>query len=129
TGTPWQAIGSSLSRAPGAGARAGPCGPGSTTSTTAPTRPSSASRGRSARSGSGSVGSACDANPHRIGPLMEPRATGAETPAFVLIAAGLLFVFQFRLGVSLIAGLLAYTLLALVFRLIRGGRLSHGAAK
>ncbi len=60
---------------------------------------------------------------------MKPRATGAETAAFVLVAAGLLFVFQFRLGVSLIAGLLAYTLLALVFRLIRGGRLSHGAAK
>src|SRR3989441_12102383 len=60
---------------------------------------------------------------------MEPRATGAETAAFVLVAAGLLFVFQFRLGVSLIAGLLAYTLLALAFRLIRGGRLSHGAAK
>src|SRR6266511_1672769 len=60
---------------------------------------------------------------------MEPRATGAETAAFVLVAGGLLFVFQFRLGVSLIAGLLAYTLLALAFRLIQGGRLSHGAAK
>src|SRR5438128_1523751 len=59
---------------------------------------------------------------------MEPRATGAETAAFVLVAGGLLFVFQFRLGVSLIAGLLAYTLLALAFRLIQGGRLSHGAA-
>jgi predicted PurR-regulated permease PerM len=60
---------------------------------------------------------------------MEPRATGAETAAFVMIAAGLLFVFQFHLGISLIAGLLAYTLLAVAFRLIRGPRLSHGAAK
>jgi predicted PurR-regulated permease PerM len=60
---------------------------------------------------------------------MELRATGAETAAFVMIAAGLLFVFQFHLGISLIAGLLAYTLLAVAFRLIRGPRLSHGAAK
>src|SRR5260370_40459444 len=60
---------------------------------------------------------------------MESRATSAETAAFVLIAAGLLFVFRFHLGVSLIAGLLAYTLLALAFRLIRSPRLSHGAAK
>src|SRR6266542_8668 len=56
---------------------------------------------------------------------MEPRATGAETAAFVLVAGGLLFVFQFRLGVSLIAGLLAYTLLALAFRLIQRGRAPH----
>jgi predicted PurR-regulated permease PerM len=60
---------------------------------------------------------------------MEPPPSGAEKAAFVLAGAGLLFVFHYHLVVSLLAGLLAHTLLARASRLIRGERLSHGAAK
>src|SRR5258706_15296313 len=54
---------------------------------------------------------------------------GAEKAAFLLAAAALLFVFHFGLAVSLLAGLLAHTLLHPTFHLIRGERLSPGVAR
>src|SRR5258706_11258602 len=60
---------------------------------------------------------------------MSPPDDGAEKAAFLLAAAALLFVFHYGLAVSLLAGLLAHTLLHRAFRLIRGERLSTGVAK
>ncbi len=60
---------------------------------------------------------------------MNPPDDGAEKAAFLLAAAALLFVFHYGLAVSLLAGLLAHTLLHRAFRLIRGERLSTGVAK
>ena len=54
---------------------------------------------------------------------------GAEKAAFLLAAAALLFVFHYGLAVSLLAGLLAHTLLHRTFRLIHGERLSTGVAR
>jgi predicted PurR-regulated permease PerM len=58
-----------------------------------------------------------------------PLASQAEIAAFILLAASLLFVFHYHLAVSLLAGLLAYTLLNRTFRLMHGERLSRGLAK
>ena len=55
--------------------------------------------------------------------------SSAEKAAFVLVAAGLLFVFQYHLAVALVVGLLAHTLLGRAFRLIHGERLSRGMSK
>ena len=58
-----------------------------------------------------------------------PPPSSAEKAAFVLVAAGLLFVFQYHLAVGLVVGLLAHSLLGRAFRLIHGERLSRGVAK
>ena len=58
-----------------------------------------------------------------------PPLSSAEKAAYLLVAAGLLFLFQYHLTVTLIVGLLAHTLLSRAFRLIHGERLSRGMAK
>ena len=58
-----------------------------------------------------------------------PPLSSAEKAAYLLVAAGLLFLFQYHLTVALIVGLLAHTLLSRAFRLIHGERLSRGMAK
>ena len=55
--------------------------------------------------------------------------TSAEKAAYILVAAGLLFVFHYHLATALIVGLLAHTLLGRAFRLIHGEKLSRGMAK
>jgi predicted PurR-regulated permease PerM len=60
---------------------------------------------------------------------MNPPDNGAEKAAFLLAAAALLFVFHYGLAVSLLAGLLAHTLLHRAFHLIHGERLSTGVAR
>ena len=55
--------------------------------------------------------------------------TSVEKAAFVLVAAGLLFVFQYHLAVALIVGLLAHTLLGRAFRLIHGEKRSRGMSR
>lgn len=57
------------------------------------------------------------------------RASLAGTASYVLAAAGLLFAFRHHLAWGLIAGLLVHSVLQRVARLLRGPRLSHGAAK
>ncbi len=52
-----------------------------------------------------------------------------EKAAFLLAAAALLFIFHYGLAVSLLAGLLAHTLLDRAFRLIHGERLSTAVAR
>ncbi len=53
----------------------------------------------------------------------------AELAAYVFVASALFFSFHFHLVAALLAGLLVYTLLHRTARLLRGPRLSHGAAK
>lgn len=60
---------------------------------------------------------------------MAGNVSAVEKSAFLLAAAALLFVFHYGLAVSLLAGLLAHTLLNRTFRLIHGERLSTRAAR
>lgn len=52
-----------------------------------------------------------------------------ETAAFVLAGAALLFVFHTHLVPALVAGLLTHLVLARTARVLKGPRLSHGAAR
>ncbi len=56
-------------------------------------------------------------------------STGAERAAWLLVAAGLLFVLHFRLVPALVAGLFVNVLLHRLARRMAGRRLSHGSAK
>ncbi len=58
-----------------------------------------------------------------------PAAPGAERAAWLLLAAGLLFVLAFHLVPALLAGLLVNSLLHRLARLMAGRRLPHGVAK
>jgi predicted PurR-regulated permease PerM len=62
-------------------------------------------------------------------PVSTPTATPVERASFVLMGAAVLFVFHYHLVGALVAGLLTYTILHRGARLLRGPRLSHGAAK
>lgn len=59
----------------------------------------------------------------------ERLAFRCEVAAWIVVAAGLLFVFLFHLVPALVAGLLVYALLHKTTRLLHGPRLSRGAAK
>ena len=58
-----------------------------------------------------------------------PRATGPEKAAWILMAAGLLFILHFKLVPALVAGLCVYGLIHALTARLAGGRLSHGHAK
>lgn len=61
-------------------------------------------------------------------PVRPPVRTGYERAAWVLLGLAMLFVFRYHLVVSLVAGLLVYSLLHRIARFFRGGR-THGIRK
>ncbi len=67
--------------------------------------------------------------PAAVVPADVTPASAAEKAAWVLAAAALLFVFHARLVPALLAGLLVHAVLHRTAGLLRGPRLSHGAAK
>jgi predicted PurR-regulated permease PerM len=58
-----------------------------------------------------------------------PPATGSEQAAWLLMAAGLLFILYFKLVPALIAGLCVYTLIHALTARLAGRMLSHGRAR
>ena len=58
-----------------------------------------------------------------------PRATGPEKAAWILMAAGLLFILHFKLVPALVAGLCVYGLIHVLTARLAGSRLSHSHAK
>ncbi len=56
-------------------------------------------------------------------------ATGPERGAWLLMAAGLLFILYFKLVPALVAGLCVYTLIHALTARLAGGTLSHGRAR
>ena len=58
-----------------------------------------------------------------------PRATGPEKAAWILVAAGLLFILHFKLVPALVAGLCVYGLIHALTARLAGSRLSHSHAK
>lgn len=85
------------------------------------------SAGAEPRVPAGSPAARVEAAP--AGVLQPVRSTPYERMAWAAVAAALLFVFLFHLVPALVSGLLVFTLLSRTTRLLRGPRLSHGAAK